>query len=292
MARSAVAAIVAGAVLFAPALTPAPALASAQTSTDSHSAASLTSLAARIVELTEPYAAPTPPGLPGPGATLSDVRSAAEVSRQVTALLSSAGDMRGSFGIGLDVVEEQAVLPFEENSSQWAQALSANLIYRYLSALHAEFSGGEVPEHWARYFELARANNTSADASADRVAMAGYNAHLSVDLALAVADAGSTPENYEEFLRIVGVIGDTADEIVSRTKAAYRIDLAPLWEAAAVPVEPVGPQARDTAVRIGDQAFSSIAFANGLGLAKPETRAASWASVRSLWGSVDAVISA
>lgn len=52
-------------------------------------------LAARIAALTAPYSSPTPPG---PSATLSDVRAAAEVSRQVTTLLSSAGDRRGFRG--------------------------------------------------------------------------------------------------------------------------------------------------------------------------------------------------
>lgn len=211
---------------------------------------------------------------PGPSATLSDVRAAAEVSRQVTTLLSSAGDRRGVFGVGLDAVEERAVIPFEEHSSQWAQVLSANLIYRYLSAVHAEFSGGEVPQHWARYFDSG-------------VTMAGYNAHLSVDLAPAVADSGARPDNYDEYLRIVGAIADTVGLIVERTQSAYGDNLVPLWEAAAIPV---GHEGREKVVRIGDQAFSSISFANGLGLERAESRAASQAAVQSLWQSVDAVI--
>nr|WP_162933247.1 DUF5995 family protein [Corynebacterium lactis] len=244
-------------------------------------------LSSRVAELTAPYASPTPPG---PGATLDDVRAAAEVSRQVTALLASAGDARGVFGVGLDLVEARAVLPYEEHSSQWARALSANLVYRYLSAVHAEFSGREVPAHWVRYFDLARGGGVGSDAnSVDRAALAGYNAHLSVDLALAVADAGSAPVNYGEYLRIVGAIADTYDEIVARTKAVYRIDLAPLWSAVAVPV---GPQGRGGVVRIGDQAFSSMSFANGLGMSRPESRAQSRAAADAQWRSVDAAIAA
>ncbi|WP_156324812.1 hypothetical protein [Corynebacterium lactis] len=267
MSRRFVAVVAAGCVL-AGAAPVSPVQAAPVSATSTRASADL---AARIAALTAPYSSPTPPG---PSATLSDVRAAAEVSRQVTALLSSAGDRRGVFGVGLDVVEERAVIPFEENSSQWAQALSANLIFRYLSAVHAEFSGGEVPQHWARYFDSG-------------ATMAGDNAHLSVDLALAVADSGAGPDNYGEYLRIVGAIADTAGLIVERTQSTYGDDLVPLWEAAAIPV---GHEGREEVVRFGDQAFSSISFANGLGLERVESRAVSEAAVQSPWRSGDAVI--
>lgn len=284
--RILIASLAAGAILFTPALAPehfvtSPAKAVAQPTAEPILGSELSS---RIAALTAPYASLTPPG---PVAMLDDVRSAAEVSRQVTALLASAGDRRGVFGIGLDTVEESAVIPFEDHSSQWAQALSANLIYRYLSAVHAEFSGGNVPAHWARYFDAAK-NGGEAN-SADKAALAGYNAHLSVDLALAVADAGSTPANYQEFLAIVGAIAGTADEMVARTRMTFHINLAPLWTAASVAV---GTQGTSDLVRIGDQAFSSISFANGLGLQHAETRGTSRAAIDSLWQSADKSIHA
>lgn len=237
----------------------------------------------RIAEITEPYANSQPPG---PGATMQELKAAVAVSRQVTAELQRVGDIRGIFGVGLDTVEALAVVPYEENSSAWARVFSANLIYRYLSAVHAEFTGGVVPAQWQRYFDAA----TSGELSPEQVAMFGYNAHLTVDLALSVADSAATVENWPEYVKIVGLIADCADAMLTATRESYGVDLMPIWQATAV--TPPAEHARGQVVRLGDQAYSTISYTNGLGIANPQSREASMDSVKQLWAAVDAAITA
>lgn len=265
--------------------------------------------AERIARITEPFSAPT---LPGPHASLSDLEAATQVSREVTRELQRAGDLRGVFGAGLDAIESEAVVPFERHATPWAPAISTNLIYPYLHAIHADFTGGPVPPQWKRYFDAARSGHLSAD----RVAMLGYNAHLSVDLAEAVAAAGSTEQNYPEFLAIVGTIADHADQLLDATRQSFGVEIVPIWSAVAV--NPGLRTARDQVVLLGDQAYSSISFAHGLAIARsavspvagqravaptatPQpamgsvTHPMGWgvdgrASARGLWSAVDAAI--
>lgn len=91
--------------------------------------------------------------------------------------------------------------------------------------VHAEFTGTPTDPAWTNYFTLTR----QCDASPARVAMAGYNAHLTVDLAHAVAASGTTAEDVPDFYKIVDSIAVKGGSIVTLTKAEYDADLGPLW---------------------------------------------------------------
>ncbi|WP_309231335.1 DUF5995 family protein [Nocardia sp. SYP-A9097] len=151
-------------------------------------------------------------------------------NHRITEILVAHRDRRGLFGIGLDGVEEVAVMPLQEDPTafqdrEYAHTISLELLSRYLNNLHAEFTGGAVEWHWVRYFaQVARCELSGA-----RVAMTGYNAHLAVDLAYSITAIGTRPDNAPDYFKIVAAIAGAGDVIVDRTKQVYNSDLGPLW---------------------------------------------------------------
>ena len=260
----------------------------------------------RIAELSAPTA-PDEYSLPF-------LEERARAAAEITEIFLSRNDRRAIFGIGLDLVESQAVLPLYRSSSAagpgasgtignlpWATHLSTDLLEGYLAAVHAHVTGGAVPEHWQHYFELA----SDCAVPGGYAAMAGYNAHLTVDLARAVASSGTTPAEYGQYLEIVGAIADQGDAIVAGTQAEFDADLAPLWRlyflgdaADAVTAQATGStgiapgDGHRLLLRAGDQGYSTVSFAHGLALADPATAEPAHASVRNTWLLADGALEA
>ncbi|WP_459956486.1 DUF5995 family protein [Nocardia sp. IFM 10818] len=165
-----------------------------------------------------------------PADALARLAVAVQRNQRITRILAEHRDRRGLFGIGLDGVEEVAVMPLQRDplafaDRRFAHAISFELLRRYLDNLHAEFTGGVVEPHWARYFALA----ANCELSGARAAMSGYNAHLTVDLAYSLAAIGATPENAPDYFEIVAAIAGAGEVIIERTKRVYDADLGPLW---------------------------------------------------------------
>lgn len=160
------------------------------------------------------------------GAGLPRLETAVERHREITSILVSHHDWRGLFSIGLDAVEHEAVMPLQRDPAafaddEWAHSVSFELLRRYLVNVHAEFTGTPTDPAWSNYFALTR----QCDASPARVAMAGYNAHLTVDLAHAVATSGTTAEDVPDFYKIVDSIAVKGGSIVTLTKPST----TPIW---------------------------------------------------------------
>lgn len=246
--------------------------------------------------------------------TLPHLAERARAAAEITEVLLSRHDRRAIFGIGLDLVESRAVLPLYRDSAEpapgttgrigdlpWATRLSSDLLEGYLAAVHAHVTGAAVPEHWQHYFELA----TDCSVPGGYAAMAGYNAHLTVDLAHAVASSGTTPAEYGNYLEIVGAIADQGDAIVASTQSEFDADLAPLWRlyflgdaADAVTAQATGSTSiapgdgHRVLLRVGDQGYSTLSFAHGLALADPGSAAPAHASVRNTWALADRALEA
>lgn len=241
--------------------------------------------------------------------TLPVLEERTRAAKEITEIFLSKHDRRAIFGIGLDLVESQAVLPLYRDSADaapgasgpivnlpWATHLSTDLLEGYLSAVHAHVTGGAVPEHWQHYFELA----SDCSVPGGYAAMAGYNAHLTVDLAHAVASSGTTPAEYGQYLEIVGAIADQGDAIVAGTQAEFDADLAPLWRlyflgdaADTISAQTTGStgiapgDGHRLLLRVGDQGYSTLSFAHGLALADPATATQAGASVHTTWTLAD-----
>lgn len=260
---------------------------------------------ARIAELS----APAPSDY-----SLDHLEQRARATEEITDILLSRGDRRAIFGIGLDVVEDRAVLPLYRTSESpapgtpapipnlpWALRLSTDLLEGYLRAMHAHVTGAAVPAHWQHYFELA----ADCTVPGGYAAMAGYNAHLTVDLAHAVSSSGTTPAEFGQYLDIVGAIADQGDGIVAATQAEFDANLAPLWRLyflGDVADAITGSTTTSTGIapgdghrlllRAGDQSYSALSFAHGLALSDPAAAATAEASVHTTWDLADQALEA
>ncbi|MFE3443519.1 DUF5995 family protein [Nocardia sp. NPDC059180] len=227
------------------------------------------------------------------GTTLQRLEQAVEQHRQITEILVLHRDRRGLLALGLDTVEQAAVMPLQRapaafDDPEFAHRISLDLLLRFLRNVHAEFTGSAAQPHWAHYFALTR----DCGLSAARVAMAGYNAHLTVDLSNAVAAVRATPANAPDYFRIVDAIATKGSLIVEATKAVYGGDLGPLWRfyfvgegLDAVLGAGVGSAAL---LRLADAGANVVIFGNGLALQDPALAPATNAEIDALWRSADA----
>ncbi|UEA60970.1 DUF5995 family protein [Gordonia otitidis] len=217
--------------------------------------------------------------------------------RQITDILTTHRDRRGLFALGLAAVERDAVMPLQRRPAtfrnpRWAPVISLRLLDRFLDATHAEFSGEHVPPQWARYFGLTR----DCGVSGARAALTGYNAHITVDLAYATADARTTPDDASDFFRLVDAIAAHGDSIVRETNRVYHVDLGPTFRFYFVGDgldRLVGAgKATGPMLRAADVGYNVLTFGNGLALQDRRSHDASVADITALWTTGDAALSA
>ncbi|QTJ69401.1 hypothetical protein HYG77_30285 [Rhodococcus sp. ZPP] len=243
---------------------------------------------ARIIELSDLSTLPDTPSLE----RLED-----EVTRhaEITAVLVRHHDRRGLFSLGLDAVEHSAVMPLQRDPTafadrRWAPAISSDLLRRYLRNLHAEFTGTAVEPQWERYFSLSK----QCSLSPARVAMVGYNAHITIDLARAVASSGTAADDIPDYYEIVDSIARDGDTIVSRTQEIYGADLGPLWRFYFVG-EGLDRLAgsdvpSDLLLRAADSGYNTVTLANGFALQSPNSAPVAEAEMAALVQATDAAL--
>ncbi|PTR32225.1 hypothetical protein C8K36_1011277 [Rhodococcus sp. OK519] len=230
-----------------------------------------------------------------PGSGLARLEAAIERHRRITDVLVAHRDWRGLFSVGLNAVEHEAVLPLQRDPAAlpdrtWSPTISYDLLARYLRNLHAEFTGAPADPGWAHYFALAR----QCTASPARVAMAGYNAHLTVDLAHAVDTSGTRTENVPDFYRIVDSIAVKGESIVTLTRDVYDADLGPLWRfyflGEGLDRLAGNDQPSQSMLRAADSAYNTITLANGFALQNPQIRPTAEQEMDGLWRATDGAL--
>ncbi|MFI6172806.1 DUF5995 family protein [Nocardia sp. NPDC051052] len=226
------------------------------------------------------------------GSSLEQLEQAVEQHRRLTEILVEHRDLRGVFALGLDAVEQAAVMPLQRNPAafadpEWAHRISLELLSRFLRNVHAEFTGAQTDPQWTNYFDLA----SRCDLSPARVAMAGYDAHLSVDLSYAVAAVNGTPANAPDYFKIVDAIAQQGSLIVDATKEIYHGDLGPLWRFYFVGegLDLLVGQgvATPQLLRLADAGANVVIFGNGLALTDPALAPAARVEIDALWRSAD-----
>ncbi|MBB5915051.1 hypothetical protein BJY24_003918 [Nocardia transvalensis] len=222
------------------------------------------------------------------GNPLQRLETGVDDLHRITEILVAHQDRRGLFALGLDIAEQQAVMPLQRDpaafdSPDYAHAISLELLRRYLDNLHAEFTGGTVEPHWAEYYALAR----RCEVSGAQVAMVGYNAHITVDLAYSVAAVGTRPSNAADYFMIVDAIASSGPALVDRTKAAYGVDLGPLWRlyffGEGLDLLAGQGVATGALLRLADGGYNVIVFGNGMALQDPALHDATAAEIRQLF---------
>ncbi|WP_344990719.1 DUF5995 family protein [Tsukamurella soli] len=218
-------------------------------------------------------------------ATLDDLTAR---QRDIANILARHRDWRGLFAVGLDGVIADAITPVQHDehdldSPRYAKTLSIGLVSRWLRVVHAEWTGRPVPPWWANYFTLA----TRCDLPPGRVAMAGYNAHITADLAYTVADAGSRPTDAHDFYRIVDTIAENGDVIPARSRRIYGADLWGLWQfyffGRGLDRVVGAGVASNLLLRAADDGYNTLTFANGLALEQPGAHPAVDDEILALW---------
>jgi hypothetical protein len=226
------------------------------------------------------------------GTPMRRLTDAIERHHRITEILVRHRDRRGLFLIGLDLTEQRAVLPLQRApaafaSPDYAHAVSLELARRLLVSFHGEFTGGAVEPHWAQYFSLA----ANCGVSGARVAMAGYNAHLTVDLAYSVAAVGARPENAGDHFKIVDAIARVGSPIIDLTKAAYGVDIGPLWRfyflGEGLDLLVGRGVATGPMLEAADDGYNVIVFGDGLALQNPAVHDATAAQIRTLYQSTE-----
>ncbi len=149
---------------------------------------------------------------------------------------------------------------------------------QFLLNVHGEFGAGHVEPRWARHFALAHDCNLSLG----RVAMAGYNAHFTVDMPRAVAAIGSRPDNARDYFTVLDTIGRSTNVIVDRTKGVFGNALGPALDALS----------GNGFAGAGFSGFNVVNFGNGLALQNPNLRAAAEVEIGALWSSLDLAVQA
>ncbi|MBM4599325.1 hypothetical protein GS440_13515 [Rhodococcus hoagii] len=229
------------------------------------------------------------------GTGLPRLESAIDRHHRITEILVDHRDRRGLFSIGLDAVEYEAVLPLQRDPAAlpdrtWSPTISYDLLTRYLRNLHAEFTSAPVDPAWFHYFALTR----QCAQSPARVAMAGYNAHLTVDLAHAVDTSGTRPEHVPDFYRIVDSIALEGDSIVTLTKDRYGADLGPLWRfyfvGEGLDRLAGNDQPSRTLLRAADSGYNTVTLANGFALQNPQVRPSAEQEIDGLWRVTDSAL--
>ncbi|MGW5381507.1 DUF5995 family protein [Nocardia sp. NPDC003963] len=227
-----------------------------------------------IVDLSDLDTLPSGPSLPRLEATAVRLKT-------ITEILARKQDRRATFAIGLDALEQVAVLPLQRRESEfddpdYAHRLSIGVMSRFLGNLHGEFGGGPVESRWARHFALAH----DCDRPLGQVTMAGYNAHFTVDMPHVVAAIGSRPANRHDYFTVLGTIARNRNVIVDRTEAVFGEAVGPALEALA----------GNGIIGLGFTGSNAINFANGLALQSPTLRGVTEAEIDLVWRSIDAAV--
>ncbi|UGT42562.1 DUF5995 family protein [Nocardia yamanashiensis] len=211
---------------------------------------------------------------------------------EITQILTDHGDWRGLFGIGLLTIETQAVKPMLDQpgvfqNQPWVAALAESTLHHYLDSIHEEFVGAPKDPQWDRYYSLAK----QCDASPARIAMAGYNAHLTVDLAYSIAATHATPENVADYYKILRANASCNTAVIDVTRQAYDADLGPLWRFYFVgegldQLAGAGV-ASGLLWRTANDGYDTVSLANGFALENPQTAPAAETAINAIWSTAD-----
>lgn len=149
---------------------------------------------------------------------------------RITAIFVRYNDNRGLFPLIYAQTTNQAVLSIKNEPEKYedldkAKAITIAFAKRYLFNLHDHLLGNQIPEyHWKQYYALCFSDQPQL-----RTASAGLNAHLTVDLARAIADVNGGPAYKPDFLQFGEALVNAAPFIISELKDQYGVESEDLF---------------------------------------------------------------
>ena len=148
---------------------------------------------------------------------------------RITEIFQQRNDNRGLFPLIYEQTTNQAILslqnePEKYSTIQKAKDITIAFSKRYLFNLHDHLTG-KVPEyHWKQYYQLCFSNEPKM-----RVASAGLNAHLTVDLARAVYDVNGDTAFKNDYLQFGEALVKASPFIIDELKKQYNVESAYLF---------------------------------------------------------------
>lgn len=214
-------------------------------------------------------------------ATLRDLHDARDRATRIRALFVKNHDYRGTFAIFYKAVLDGAV-PSIDNGDyadrEYVTAVSLDFFKRYLENLHGHLTGGPVTPYWQNFYDKTAECNLSPG----RVLLAALNAHVIIDLPQAVATAGSSQRNVDDFMKVGDSLQASTSVMFADFKQVYGQDVSGFFgglifgDAIDLVVGPGGTQYTVL------QSARAYAFANGLEL-QGFTKTAAFARMHASW---------
>ncbi|MCW4352787.1 DUF5995 family protein [Hoyosella sp. YIM 151337] len=227
--------------------------------------------------------------------SLDRLEDAVRRHTEVADIFATEHHRLGLFSVGLDAVEHAAVMPLQRDPAafadrEWAHNISYDLLERYLANLHSYLTAGYAEPHWAHYFALS----TDCRRSGAHAAMAGYNAHLTVDLAYAVEGSRTEARHVPDYYLIVDTIAQQGDALIDRTRDVYGADLGPLWRFYFVGegLDALAGEGVATGLmlRAADVGYNTFTLAHGMALQDAALRADAEGRITELWRIADVAL--
>ena len=148
---------------------------------------------------------------------------------RITQIFQLRNDNRGLFPLIYEQTTNQAILslqnePEKYQNIQKAKDITIAFSKRYLFNLHNHLVNKEPEYHWKQYYKLC-----FSDEPKMRVASAGLNAHLTVDLARAVYDVNGDTVFKKDYLQFGEALVKASPYIINELKNQYNIESAYLF---------------------------------------------------------------
>ena len=181
----------------------------------------------------------------------------------ITQIFQKHNDNRGLFPLIYEQTTHQALLsiqnePQKYDDIQKAKDITIAFSKRYLFNLHDHLKGKEPEYHWKNYYTLCFSTQPGM-----RIASAGLNAHLTVDLARAVYDVGGGPVFKKDYLQFGEALVKATPFIIVELRNKYSLESAPLFHGLFIGdiLDPIF--GKDFTTQLAFQFIREEAFQNG-----------------------------
>ncbi|MGK2321079.1 DUF5995 family protein [Gordonia rhizosphera] len=204
---------------------------------------------------------------------------------EIASIWAGQGDPRGAFADVYAPILDVTLRSIAQHAYQetpWAERLAVNFVNRYLEAVNAHVTGGEVPRAWQQHFQFA----TDCRHSGGRVATSGMNSHLILDLPAAIVAVHTDADQWADFNHYGEILGSATPDIIASIKEDYGTDLTELFTASIVG-DAIGEQ---RATGLFFQSVRAAAWVSGRGLSNPVTKTATYGSMWAEWATAEAAL--
>lgn len=209
--------------------------------------------------------------------------------KSIFQVFATYSDPRGTFPAVYLATTELAVLSLEEgvySDPEKAERLSVYFGKRYLFNLHDHIKGKTPEYHWRQFYSLA----TRCGNHKTRIAVSGINAHLTVDLARAVADAGAGPEFEQDYIVFGEMLSKATTNIVQYLREGFDIDADYLFNGLFLGdlLDPVFGEG--FTIALGFQFIRGEAWQYGQYLQRQQSENAAQIKIREIWEMREGII--